>query len=166
LQYVLKINKALQETGKIIGGISIVLMMTIIVLDVFLRNFFATPIPGSYAIIENYLMPIAIFPVLGYVYMENILPKLGEFVSKKSKQFQKINNIILLFMDTIVFILLTYYSFIYFLGMSSKGMEIQIATKFVPIWPVYFVVPLGFFLVFLEVILRLIKEIKKKAISS
>ncbi|MBO1004894.1 TRAP transporter small permease [Pseudogracilibacillus auburnensis] len=155
-----RVNHLLQEFGGRISGIAILSMMFVIVLDVFLRNVFKTPIPGSYVIIENFLMPIAIFPALGYVYMKNILPRLSEFVARTPNWFQKYNKLLLLVMDIVVFGLLTYYTFLYFLDGFQQGMEIPIATKFIAIWPVYFFVPLGYFFVLLEVLIRFGEEIK------
>lgn len=92
--------------------------------------------------------------------MKNVLPRLSEFVERTPNWFQKYNKLLLLIMDIVVFGLLTYYTFLYFLNGFQQGMEIPIATKFVAIWPVYFFVPLGYFLVLLEVVIRFGEEIK------
>ncbi|RKQ29325.1 TRAP transporter small permease [Oceanobacillus halophilus] len=160
MQYIKKTNKVIQEIGKNISGLAILSMMTIIVLDVVMRNIFKTSIPGSYVIIENFLMPIAIFPALGYVYMVHILPRLSEFIERRSEKYQRINKFMLLTIDVIVFGLLTYYTFLFFLDGFNNQIAVPVATNFVPLWPIYFVIPVGYLLVLQEVLLQLIHEIR------
>ncbi|MFA1820864.1 TRAP transporter small permease [Virgibacillus oceani] len=160
MQYIMKTNKFIQEIGKNISGLAILSMMIIIVLDVVMRNIFQISIPGSYVIIENFLMPIAIFPALGYVYMVHILPRLSEFIERRSRRFERFNRFLLLGIDIIVFGLLTYYTFLFFLDGYNNQIAIPVATNFIPLWPIYFLIPLGYFLVLQEVILQLIQEIR------
>src|SRR5690625_2516001 len=88
-----RINNTLQKLGGKISGIAILAMMGVIVVDVFMRNIFKSPVPGSYVIIESFLMPIAIFPALGYVYMVGVLPRLNDFVERTPQWFQKFNKL-------------------------------------------------------------------------
>ncbi|NLI67564.1 MAG: TRAP transporter small permease [Bacilli bacterium] len=160
MQSIHKLNKILQESGKYISGVAIVIMMLIIVSDVVMRNFLHLSFPGSYEIIEKYLMPLAIFPALGYVYMSHVLPRLNEFIERRSQKFQKFNRLLLLLIDVVVFILLTYYTFLYALDSYQQGIAVPVATKFVPLWPIYFFVPLGYALVLFEVVVRFVDEVK------
>lgn len=155
-----KMNQTIQTMGARISGLAILSMMVVIVLDVFLRNIFKMPIPGSYVIIESFLMPIAIFPALGYVYMMEVLPRLSEFVAKTPKWFQKYNRLLLIIMDIIIFSLLTYYTFKFFMNGYKDDMQIPVASHFIAIWPVYLFIPLGYLLVLLEVLVRFIEEIR------
>jgi TRAP-type C4-dicarboxylate transport system permease small subunit len=161
MHYLRKINNKTQNIGKNISGLAILAMMFVIVLDVILRNVFKLTIPGSYVIIESFLMPLAIFPALGYVYMAGVLPRLGEFIERRSIKFQKMNRFLLLIIDIIVFVLLTYFTFIFFLDGYNDGIAIPVATNFVPLWPIYFFIPLGYFLVLLEVLLQFVEEVKR-----
>lgn len=155
-----RINNTLQKFGGKISGVAILAMMGVIVVDVFMRNIFKSPVPGSYVIIESFLMPIAIFPALGYVYMVGVLPRLNDFVERTPQWFQKFNKLLLLFMDAVVFTLLTYFTFVFFTNGYAESIALPVATKSIPLWPIYFFVPLGYVLVLLEVILRLISEVK------
>lgn len=161
MQYLTKTNKFIQEIGKNVSGLAILAMMIVIVLDVVMRNFFKASVPGSYVIVENFLMPLAVFPALGYVYMAHVLPRLSEFIERRPKSFQRVNRFLLLAVDTIVFALLTYYTFIFFLDGLHNEIAIPVATNFVPLWPIYFFIPLGYFLVLQEVLLQLVQEIRR-----
>lgn len=157
-----KLIKIFQKVGKEISGFSILLMMFIIVADVISRNFFDYSIPGTYAFIENILMPLSVFPALAYIYAEEVLPRLGEFIEKRPFWFQKLNNYLLLIIDACVFALLTYFTYVFFLNGFNAGLTIPIAQVFVPIWPVYLIVPIGYFFVLLEIILRIVDSMGKR----
>ncbi len=159
LHYIKSVNRSIQRCGAIISGLAILTMMLIIVSDVVLRNIFHHPIQGSHTIIENFIMPIAIFPALGYVYMENVLPRLGEFIAKRPQWFQTINKYLLIILDLIVFSLLTYFTFMFFLNGFNAERSVPVASNLIPVWPVYLVVALGYALVLIEVILRFLNEI-------
>ncbi|MGH2316733.1 TRAP transporter small permease [Planococcus sp. SE5232] len=149
-----RINSIFRSAGKYFSGISIFLMMLIIVADVFMRNVFGSPISGTYEIVQFFLMPMAIFPALGYVYWVGVLPRLSEIIAKTPKAFQKFNDILILVIDLGVFTLLTYYGFLFAMSGFESQMAVPLGGSLVSVWPIYFLVPIGFLFVLLEVILR------------
>ncbi|WP_249870742.1 TRAP transporter small permease [Oceanobacillus saliphilus] len=152
MKWIQKVNKVLRESGKYISGIAILLMMFALVTDVFMRNVFGIPLTGTYEIVQYILMPALVFPALGYVYWSGVLPRLTEIIAKTPKRFQKFNRSLINIIDIIIFLLLTYYSFIFaFSGFTSK-MAVPVGGGLLPIWPIYFLVPLGFLFVLLEAI--------------
>ncbi|MTD30983.1 TRAP transporter small permease [Planomicrobium sp. YIM 101495] len=149
-----KISSIFRNVGKYISGIAILLMMLVIVADVFMRNIFGNPISGTYEIVQFFLMPIAVFPALGYVYWVGVLPRLSEIVAKAPKGFRNVNRLMILVIDLIVFVMLTYYSVLFAVSGFQNKMAIPVAGELISVWPIYFFVPLGFFFVVLEVLLR------------
>lgn len=154
---VAKFNRKILNFGKNVSSISILIMMLLIVIDVLLRNFGGTPIPGVYLIVESYLMPLAVFPALGYAYMVGILPRLNEFIEKRPVWFQKTNDILIHALDVIVFMLLVYFSFLHAMTAFNDKITISIATNLIPVWPIYFIVPIGYFFVLSELILKALR---------
>lgn len=153
-----KVNEVLRTIGKYMSGFAILAMMLIIVADVFMRNVFETPLAGTYEIVQYFLMPLAVFPALGYAYWSGVLPRLSELISKAPPWFEKFNRILILIIDAIVFGMLTYFGFIFAIfGMQDK-MAIPMAGTLIPIWPIYFLVPIGFLFVLLEVLLRFVRK--------
>lgn len=155
-----KINHVMRHTGKYISGFAILGMMAIIVVDVFMRNVFGKPIAGTYEIVQYFLMPMAVFPALGYAYWVGVLPRLSELISKTPAWFEKFNRLLILCIDTLVFALLTYYGFLFAMSGMKDQMAVPIAGGLVSVWPVYFLVPIGFLLVLLEIILRFVKKVE------
>lgn len=153
-----KVNIVLRNIGKYLSGIAIFLMMFLIVADVFMRNVFGNPLSGTYEIVQFFLMPMAIFPALGYVYWVGVLPRLSEIIAKSPQGFQKFNNLLILVIDLVVFALLTYYGFLFAMSGFESQMAVPLGGSLVSVWPVYFLVPVGFLFVLLEVILRFFRK--------
>lgn len=150
-----RVNQALRNVGKYVCGIAILMMMAITVVDVFMRNVIGISLSGGYDIIESFLMPIATFSALSYVYWCGVLPKLTELASKVPNWFEQLNKIVILFIDMVVFALMTSFGFLFALTGMTEEVAVSIAGELVPIWPVYFIVPIGFFLVFAEAVRKL-----------
>ena len=147
-----------REACKYISCVGVFIMMILITADVFARNVFGIPVPGVYEITENFLMPLIVFPALGYTYWVGILPRLTELVTKAPQKFRVFHHYLLLVIDTVVFALLTYYGLQFAVAGLEISMAIPVAGILVPIWPIYFLVPLGFFLVLIEVLMRFVKK--------
>lgn len=153
-----KVNRFFRNIGKYMSGVSILAMMMIIVLDVFMRNVFGKPLSGTYEIVQYFLMPLAVFPALGYAYWSGVLPRLSEVISKTGARFQQFHRLLILVIDVVVFTLLTYYGFLFAISGFQEEMSIPIAGNLVPVWPVYFLVPIGFLCVVLEIMLRFFRQ--------
>lgn len=160
MQLIEKVNGVIRNIGKYISGIAIILMMVIIVSDVFMRNVFGNPLSGTYEIVQFFLMPMAIFPALGYVYWVGVLPRLTEIIAKTPAGFRKANNLVILIIDLVLFSLLTYYGVLFAISGFQSQMAVPLGGSLVSVWPVYILVPLGFFSVLLEVILRFFRKPK------
>ena len=154
MRFIEKVSHVVRNSGKYISGFSILGMMLVIVIDVFMRNVFGKPITGTYEVIQYFLMPMAIFPALGYAYWAGVLPRLSELISKAPAWFEKFNRLLILLIDSVVFALLTFYGFLFAISGLKDQMAIPIGGDLVPVWPVYFLVPIGFLFVLLEIILR------------
>ena len=157
-----KIHHSLKVIGVYTGGIAAILMMLVIVSDVFLRNVFNSPLSGAYEIVQFYLMPLAIFPALAYTYSSGILPKLTELIEKAPRTFQNLTTYIILAIELIIFVLLTIYGWRFAMAGVSDQMAVPVGGQLLPLFPIYFVVPIGFGLVFIEVLISGIKELQKK----
>lgn len=156
-----KVNEVFRNIGKYISGFAIIGMMIIIVIDVCMRNVFGIPVSGTYEIVQYFLMPIAIFPALGYAYWSGVLPRLSELISKSPAWFKEFNRILILIIDAFVFGMLAYFGFLFAIFGMKDAMAIPMAGSLIPVWPVYFLVPIGFLFVLLEVLLRFVQKPKE-----
>lgn len=154
-----KLNRFFKMLGVFTGGIAAVLMMLIIVADVFLRNVFNSPISGTYEIVQYYLMPLAIFPAIAYTYSSGILPRISELIEKAPKRFNILTTVIIIIIEFIIFSLLAIYGWKFAMSGVSDRMAIPVGGSLFPLYPIYFLIPIGFGLVVLEILLSAIKPI-------
>lgn len=154
-----KVYGYLKLAGAIISGMAIFAMMSLIVADVVSRNFLGGSIAGSFEIVENYFMPLAVFPALAYVYGSGVLPKMDLAMHKTSKTVQDAVIYGLLVIELVLFALMTYYTW----GYAVTGMERKTAFPaggdLYTLWPLFFVVPLAFAMVIVETLFVLLKNI-------
>ncbi|MFV8828091.1 TRAP transporter small permease [Alkalihalobacterium sp. APHAB7] len=158
---IIYINEKLKLIGVFIGGLAAVFMMLIIVADVFMRNIFTSPISGTYEIVQYFLMPLAIFPALAYTYSSGVLPRLGELVEKAPNGFKKVSTWIIIIIEITIFTLLTIYGWKFAMAGVGDQMAIAVGGKLTPVYPVYFLIPIGFGLIVIEVLLSAIKPLIK-----
>ena len=149
----------LKVAGAIISGLSIFGMMLFIVYDVAGRNFLGGSIRGGFEIVQNYFMPLAIFPALGYVYASGITPKMDLLMPKMPARAQAAVVYVLLIFEVAIFALLIYFSWDYALTGMERGMTFPAAGSLYPLWPLFFLVPLGFALVVVETLFVLARNI-------
>ncbi len=153
-----KIHHFLKNIGVMIAGISLISMMLLIVIDVALRNLFNIIISETYQVVQYYLMPIAVFPALAYTYSSGVLPRFGDLIDRLAPIHKKIASHTLLIIEIIIAILLIYFGFRFAItGMLDK-MAVPIGSRLFPLYPLYFLFPLGFILVLLEVLISHIRQ--------
>jgi TRAP-type C4-dicarboxylate transport system permease small subunit len=152
-----KVNNLLNKIGIFIAGVSVILMMGLIVADVFSRNVLNTSIPGTYEIVQNYFMPLSIFPCLAFAYRSGVLPRIGEVIEKTPGGFQKVVGYMIFAIEMVIFTLATYYGWIFAMTGVSDQASFPAGGNLIPLYPIMFVIPFGFALVLLEVILSSFK---------
>lgn len=145
--------------GALLSGLAIFMMMCFIVADVVSRNFLGGSISGSFEIAQNYFMPLSVFPALGYVYGSGVLPKMDLMMYKFPQIFQDAMIHLLLAIELTIFAMLVYYTW----GYAMSGMERQVAFPaggtLYTLWPLFFLVPLGFAMILIETLFVAAKNI-------
>ncbi|MBU8909334.1 TRAP transporter small permease, partial [Desertibacillus haloalkaliphilus] len=111
-----KIDELFDRVNKIgvfISGIAILLMMFLIALEIVLRSVFSSSIPGSYLIVENYFMPLAVFPALAFAFASGIFPRLEVVVDKVKTITTKTSIIVfVMLVELICSVIIAYYGFV------------------------------------------------------
>lgn len=134
----------LLKAGMYISGISILIMMMLTVVDVILKNFFGSSIPGAYVYSQNYLMPLAIFLGIPYAFFTGIFPRVDLFITKFRKQTQLKIMVAVLITEVIAYIIIAYYSFSYGIFGATTNITFVAGINSVPLYPMFFLVTLGF----------------------
>lgn len=144
--------------GALISGIAIFGMMLLIVADVISRNFLGGSIAGSFEIVQNYFMPLAVFPALAYVYGSGVLPKMDLAMHRFPQVIQDAVVYLLLLVELVLFAMLAYYTWDFAISGMDRGTEFVAGGDLYPLWPLFFMVPVSFALVFVETLFVVAKN--------
>jgi TRAP-type C4-dicarboxylate transport system permease small subunit len=148
--------------GLWISGISVIGMMFFICLDVFLHNVFKNSINGAFEIVQNYFMPLVVFPSLAYVYSSGVLPKMDMLLEKFNDRMKKIIIMTMVLIEIFILVLLTQYTWEYAISGLERNMAFPAAGVLYPLYPVLFFIPFAFGLIILENVFILIRNIVDK----
>lgn len=145
--------------GALVSGIAIFAMMSLIVADVVARNFMGGSIAGSFEIVQNYFMPLAVFPALAYVYGSGVLPKMDLFMHKTPKAAQDAVVYLLLVIEVGLFSVMAYYTWDYAVAGMERKEAFTAGGELYPLWQLFFLVPVSFGLVVVETLFVLVKNV-------
>jgi TRAP-type C4-dicarboxylate transport system permease small subunit len=141
-----------------IAGIALMLMMVQMVIDVFMRNFFRSPIEGSLEIVSNYHMVAVVFLPLALVERRNEHITVDLFVNMMPAGAQRLVRIIGYIVCAIFFGLLTYQTGIDAFEAWERN-ELLMSSIFIILWPAKMLLPIGFGLMLVQVLLHAWKSI-------
>jgi len=142
-----------------ISGISVLLMMLMIVYDVTMRTLFSSSIRGGFEIIQNYMMPLVVFPGLAYVYASGVLPKMDLILERLNKKAKKIMIFFMLLLELFVLVLIVQFSWEYAMSGLDRKTAFPAAGTLYPLYPLFFLIPIAFAMIVIENIFIFIKNI-------
>jgi TRAP-type C4-dicarboxylate transport system permease small subunit len=151
-----KFLSRLIDSLTVISGLAIAVMMLHITLDVVARNFFNYPLPGTITIVSYYYMAIAAFMPLAFAEQKQAHISVEVVTERMPKWLQKHLAGWMLLFSAAVFAALTLRSWEE--AMSKYGIKASVVQgeDSLPVWPTYFVLPLGCCLMFLVVAYKFI----------
>jgi TRAP-type C4-dicarboxylate transport system permease small subunit len=153
-----KIVNGASHKLSILGVVALVGLTLLTVSDVFLRYFFDAPILGSYEVTEL-MMIVIIYPGLAWVAVKRANIKIDLVVSRLSSRKQGILDSIFCFLSLCIIGLIAYFSVpqaIFILDKMKLTDQLNI-----PLFPFYFLIALGFFILFFAVMVNLIEFIRQ-----
>ncbi|MFC4024070.1 TRAP transporter small permease [Oceanobacillus longus] len=155
-----KVLERIKTIGLIISGVSLFTMMLFIVADVLGRNFLSQSIPGNFEIVINYFLPLSVFTAMPYAYGIGVLPRITMVLDRFSDKIRKNIIIGLLLFEVILFSLIIYYSAIYAITGTVEEFAFPAGGNLYPYYFLLYLVPLSFFLVIIEIVFLIIKNVK------
>ncbi len=156
-----KLKKVEMYIAIIISGVSAFTLMFLITADVIAKRGFLNPITGVYEMVQYIFMPLIVFPGLALCYSSNLLPKFDLLHSNIGKKANYGLEIFRMIVEILVFIIMFRFSF----SLVAKGLAnmdaVPMGKSTLATWPVYFLSPIGFGLLLLQVIVTRILNVKK-----
>jgi TRAP-type mannitol/chloroaromatic compound transport system permease small subunit len=148
--------------GVWISGISLIGMMLFIVFDVFLRNVLSDSINGGFEIVQNYFMPIVVFPSLAYAYSSGVLPRMDLFMERLKDKSKMMLIFGMLILEIFILFLMTLYTWEYAMTGLERKMSFPAAGSLYPVYGLFFLIPISFTLIIIENIFILLKNVMVK----
>lgn len=152
----------LKLIGIWISGVSLFGMMLFIVGDVFLRNVLSDSINGGFEIVQNYFMPLTVFPALAYVYSSGVLPRMDLVLEKFSVPIRKVLLIGMVLLELFILVLIVQFTWEYAMTGLEREMSFPAAGSLYPLYPLFFLIPVSFALIIVENLFILFRNIMEK----
>lgn len=153
-----KIIYSLAKKGGFIGALTMVGLMLLTVADVGLRYIFNAPILGSFELTEFSLI-LLVFFAIPWGTAQKVNVRVDLIVGKFPARLRAIFDSVTCFISLLVIALFAWYTVpqaIYMMKLGSESDMLEI-----PLYPFYFIVALGFFLLFFVLIANLIDLINE-----
>lgn len=148
-----KITEQLARLLMGIAGVALMLMMIQMVIDVLMRNFFHSPIEGSLEIVSGYHMVAVVFLPLALVERRHEHITVDLVVRMLGRRTQRVLMVLGYIVSAVFFGLLTYQTWIDAVA-SYASNEIMMSSIYITIWPAKFLLPIGFGLMLVQVLLH------------
>ncbi len=149
-----RLHSLLLDALVLIGALAIVAMMLHVIVDVILRNVSNTPIPATYEIVTKYYMiALAFVPLAfvegrgGMVQVEVIDPFLSAFARDALER-------LVATLSAAVYGTLAWVTLHDAFDAFATGAFVMAQTYRLPVWPGFFLPPLGFALATIAVLIR------------
>jgi TRAP-type C4-dicarboxylate transport system permease small subunit len=152
----LTIDRVTHALSRLLLGIAMValfLMMVQMVVDVAMRNFFRRPIEGSLEIVSVYHMVAVVFLPLALVERRHEHITVDLLVDRFAPAARRIISVVGYIICAIFFALLTYQTGKDALQAYEVG-EILMSSIYITVWPAKFLLPIGFSVMLLQVLLH------------
>lgn len=154
-----KVFDYIKLAGIWISGLSVLVMMFFIVYDVAVRTLFSSSIRGGFEIIQNYIMPMVVFPGLAYAYSSGVLPKMDLILDRVGEKTHKAIIFLMLLVELFVLVLIVQFSWAYAMDGLERKMAFPAAGTLYPVYPLFFLIPIAFALIIIENIFIFIRNI-------
>jgi len=155
--YMKAVTAVVNKIG-LLGALTMIGLMLLTVADVFLRKFFNAPILGSFEMTE-FLLVALVFFAIPWAALKKANVKVDLIVGKLSQRAQAAFSSVTCLLSLIVTAFFGWYTIpqaIYILRLGSVSDMLEI-----PVYPFYFVVAFGFFLLTFVLLANLIEFIQK-----
>jgi TRAP-type C4-dicarboxylate transport system permease small subunit len=144
----------------VVGGISLVLMMVQMVLDVFMSNVFHAPIESNLEVVSIYYMVAVVFLPLAIVELRHEHIQVDLFVRLLPKLAQRGLYIMGNLISAVFFGILAYQTWLDAVK-SFRIQEMVMGVDFIEIWPSKFILPISFAVILMAILLHAWKALRQ-----
>ena len=150
-----RLHTLLLDTLVLIGALAIVAMMLHVIVDVILRNVSNTPIPATYEIVTKYYMIALAFVPLAFVEGRGGMVQVEVIDPFLSARLRDALERLVAALSAAVYGTLAWVTLHDAVDAFATGAFVMAQTYRLPVWPGFFLPPLGFALATVAVVIRI-----------
>ncbi len=136
------------------GAVGVVVMMLHVGADIVLRTLFDAPLPATIEVVSRYYMVLVAFLPLAWVERNNGMIAVGLIEGMLPKLARRVSDIMVAMLAAAIYAVMAYTTWLVALDNYDSLSFIVVLNSEVPVWPTYFLPPLGFALAMLATLLR------------
>lgn len=155
--------KLFEKAGLFVSGLSLFAAMFLITIDVVVRNFTNLTLVGVYEIVQNYLMPLMVFPAIGYAYSNGIMPRIVMLTEKFGIKARSVIAILISLIEVLIFASMSYFTFGYAVDSVNENLGFICGTRMLPLYHVMFLPVFSFVMITVENVFLLIVNLRNSS---
>ena len=138
----------------LLGAVGVVAMLVHITAYVIMRQFSHSPVPATVEIVSYYYMVLIAFLPLAWAERRGEMISIEIFAPLMTGRIGRINEIFVALVTSGVYAVLTYTTWLVAMREFSARSFVISLSVVIPVWPGYFVLPIGFALAALVTLYR------------
>jgi TRAP-type C4-dicarboxylate transport system permease small subunit len=131
-----------------------------VVLDVATRNLAARPIPATNEIVSRYYMVLIAFLPLAWVERNRSMVSVELLDMAMSPGMKRASDAVVALLAAVIYAAIAWVTWAEALRAFNTGSFVDVLGRRVPVWPTYFLPPLGFLLAALVTLLRAVTSLR------
>ena len=142
------------------GALGVLALLVHVFVDVVTRNLVGRPIPATNEIVSHYYMVLIAFLPLAWVERGRAMVSVELLDIVLSDTLKRLSDVLVALLATAIYAALAWVTWKTALSNWRIGAFVDVLGYRVPIWPTYFLPPVGFFLAGLVTLLRAVTSLR------
>lgn len=144
----------------LIGSLGVLALLVHVTVDVVTRNLLGRPIPATNEIVSHYYMVLIAFLPLAWVERGRAMVTVELLDAMLSEPLKRVSDVLVALLATAIYGAIAWVTWETALSNFRIGSFVDVLGYRVPIWPTYFLPPLGFVLAGLVTLLRAVQSVR------
>lgn len=144
----------------LIGSLGVLALLVHVFVDVLTRNLIGRPIPATNEIVSHYYMVLIAFLPLAWVERRRAMVTVELLDLLLTDTARRVSDVLVALLACAIYAVIAWVTWETALKNFAIGSFVDVLGYRVPIWPTYFLPPLGFVLAALVTLLRVVQSLR------
>jgi TRAP-type C4-dicarboxylate transport system permease small subunit len=145
----------------LVGAVGIAAMLVHIGVDVLTRNLLGRPIPATNEVVAGYYMVLIAFLPLAWVERNRGMVSVDLLEAVMSPQARRVSDLFVALLATALYLVIAWVGWQAAMSRWNIGAFVDVLGYRLPIWPTYFLPPVGFLLAAMMTLLRAVQSARE-----